>query len=148
MRVLCLEERLSQPPLESQMDLISMKLENQCWRSVPAVLKLDAIGVPDADNGEEHLTIRRFAAIQRHIDEIFGDKPEAAEPDLAKQAQLLAGSIQIIVASLPRIFTKYKDFWPTDEFLRNLLHFHSLQTFTENVSVMALVSNSLFAPQY
>ena len=145
MRVFCLEERLTQPPPESQMDLVSMKLENLCWRSVPAILNLDAIGVSENNDDDDdsqqpqQQTIRRFEAIQSHVNSMFGDKPSG---ELASAEKLLNGSIHILVASLPKIFTKYEDFWPTDAFLCNLLHFHSLQTFTENVQILALVKDS------
>jgi hypothetical protein len=145
MQVLCVEERLSQQPLESQMDLVTMKLENRCWRSVPAILKLDAIGVPV--DAEENQTARRFAVIQNHIDRMFNQRQDPRS-EVERQAKLLAGSIQIVVDSLPRIFTKYEDFWPTNEFIRSLLHFATLQTFTENASILAVVRNYTFATKF
>ncbi len=151
MRVLCLQERLTHAPPESQMDLVTMKLENMCWRGVPSNLKLDAVGVADGET-DEMRTIARFRDIQAHVDKMFGEKPSttsasdkdestaAAAAAEATRKTLLAGSIDILVASLPKIFIKYHDFWPTDLFLQTLLHFHSLQTFTESVGIMSLVS--------
>jgi hypothetical protein len=136
MTTLCIEKKITQPPCQDQMVAISERLENRCWRSIPTINQFDLMGIkgdgPDAVNA-------RFDKLVSLTDNLF-------EYNTAKKIPLTSDdddydAIEMVLASLPKIFTKNEDFWPTKKFLKNLLYMNTLETFTETCSLMALVSS-------
>lgn len=131
---MCIESRIVKPPCESQLIAISERLENRCWRSIPSINRIDLFGVFDGPKSEEQIVNERFERLTKIVDDLFEFKDDAVRK---RQAQ---DPLELILASLPAIFTKNEDFWPTKRFVKNLLYMNTLEKFTESTTMMSLVS--------
>lgn len=138
-----MQPKLDSPPPSSQMVALCDKLELLCWRSVPTVCRAQLLGAQNEEFDESALVTRRFIALTRAIDEMFGTKRPTTIGDERRIA--CWGHEQCLISlleALPPFFTRNADWWPTKVFLRTLLTTNSMRVFTESCDLMTIVSQN------
>ena len=141
-----MQQRLLTPPPSSQMAAIHDKLELLCWRTVPTFLRAQLLGAQMAGSeelDESALITRRFIALTRAIDSMFGKKIATIGEERRIASWGLETCLASLLDALPPFFTRNADFWPTEVFLKTLLTANSMRRFSESTELMSLVRNVL-----
>lgn len=138
LQTLCIESEIHTKPNRDQMQAINERLENRCWRCIPSLYKTDIVGAREGAAGDDEIIEERFAALTKKMDDLLNN--ERNEKESAAAAAPSAAPVDAILKALPRIFTENADIWPKRRLVKMLLYANSLQSFTESLPMMSMVS--------
>jgi hypothetical protein len=140
LQTLCIESEIHTKPSGDQMQAVNERLENRCWRCIPSLYKTDIVGAREGVANDKIIE-ERFAALTKKMDDLLNNEQNENEAGSSSAAAAASAvPVDTILKALPRIFTENADIWPKRRMVKMLLYVNSLQSFTESLPLMAMVS--------
>ena len=122
------------------MQAVNERLENRCWRCIPSLYKTDIVGAREDGADNDEIIEERFAALTKKMDDLLNNERNENEAGIAAPAAAALDPVDTILKALPRVFTENADIWPKRRLIKMLLYANSLQSFTESLPMMTMVS--------